>query len=168
MSSCPRRSSRGSRLPRRLPPDDRPVEPSPAAGCARLLPALASSLIQSSIWIGAACRAGFRHRPTIRLTLLPIVGGGRDLAAVRRRVARRNRPGGALCHPGSVTYDPGRHWGERSDGKSRDWGERSDGTNRDWGERSDGTNRDWGERSDGKMSGGRVPVLHNEWREPLR
>ncbi|MDT5291025.1 MAG: hypothetical protein QOG79_5978 [Mycobacterium sp.] len=44
--------------------------------------------------------------------------------------------GAALCHPGSVTYDPGRHWGERSDGTNR--------------------------------GGGRVPVLRNEWREPLR
>ncbi len=42
----------------------------------------------------------------------------------------------ALCHSGAVTYDPGRHWGERSDGKTG--------------------------------GGGRVPVLRNEWREPLR
>jgi hypothetical protein len=41
-------------------------------------------------------------------------------------VARRNRRGVALCHSGSVTYDPGRR------------------------------------------GGGRVPVLRNEWREPLR
>ena len=41
-------------------------------------------------------------------------------------MARQNRPCAALCHSGSVTYDPGRR------------------------------------------GGGRVPVLRNEWREPLR
>jgi hypothetical protein len=62
----------------------------------------------------------------IESTLLPLLGRARHLQAAGRQVARRIRMGGALCHSGSVTYDPGRR------------------------------------------GGGRVPVLRNEWREPLR
>ena len=62
----------------------------------------------------------------IESTLLPLLERARHLQAAGRPVARRIRMGGALCHSGSVTYDPGRR------------------------------------------GGGRVPVLRNEWREPLR
>ena len=57
MSSCPRRSSRGSRLPRRLPPEARLVEPSPVAGLrASPLGGVGEIAHQSSIWICAAVR----------------------------------------------------------------------------------------------------------------
>jgi Protein of unknown function (DUF3152) len=62
----------------------------------------------------------------IESTLLLRLEGARHVQAAGRPVARRIRTGGALCHSGSVTYDPGRR------------------------------------------GGGRVPVLRNEWREPLR
>ena len=57
-----------------------------------------------------------------------------------RQVARRKCKCSRLCHPVSVTYDPGR--------RTRSAAGR--------------------ERRDPENSGGRVPVLRDEWREPLR
>ena len=82
---------------------------------------------QSSIWIRTACRAGSDE--TSANDRIDITTPPRASASSAGRGPRGGAPdpqGGALCHPGSVTYDPGRR------------------------------------------GGGRVPVLRNEWREPLR
>src|SRR4051794_13264470 len=101
MSSCPRRSSRGSRFPRRFPLGVRPGEPSPLAGCA---PLLSAALATSPIYVLNLCSASApspaesgKVRPLIATTLLPAI-----------EVARHARPalhGGAPKVAGGGFYD---------------------------------------------------------------
>src|SRR4029079_9984416 len=76
-------------------------------------------------------------------TVLPARGVTRQDGARRGRlpaVARQKCEEHGLCHPGSVTYEPGRR--TRSAGGQP--------------------------RRDPESERGRVPVLRDEWREPLR
>lgn len=78
-----------------------------------------------------------------------------------------------LCHPGAVTYDPGRRVGDRARLGGQ---ERSDPGNRyGGGERSDPGNRFGehgvryrGQRGTGRTDPDRMPVRRDDQREPLR